>query len=287
MDLCGALQKADGVRHVMHFHGISPPKPQFLSLINDSRAYVGELLGGLTADAVVAVSNHLQRIGNRHYGMPRHRIHTIYNGVPDEFFEFTGEGSKPYIRSIGRTHKVLCVGTIAYVKGQHFVLEALRHVLERHPKTQLLLAGRIGRGEGRYYRKFIEPMLQRFAHGNVRILGLISDDQLLSLYHASDVFVSGTTWEGFGYPFAEAMASGLPVVGFRVAAVEEIVHHNETGLLAPCGDIHGLAGRISAILEDANLAESLGRKARQYAKRYFCLNRNARTLLELFEKVAR
>ncbi|PIY80049.1 MAG: glycosyl transferase family 1, partial [Candidatus Pacebacteria bacterium CG_4_10_14_0_8_um_filter_42_14] len=69
--------------------------------------------------------------------------------------------------------------------------------------------------------------------------------------------------EGFGLVTIEAMALGKPVVAFDHGPGNEIVVDGKTGLLAKSGDVHDLAKKIIRVLEDRDLAESLGRAGRK------------------------
>ncbi len=68
--------------------------------------------------------------------------------------------------------------------------------------------------------------------------------------------------EGFGIVFLEAMFFGAPVIAAREKGAVDVIRDNETGLLVDYGDVVGLAGAISRVLEDRALAEHLRRAAR-------------------------
>jgi glycosyltransferase involved in cell wall biosynthesis len=68
--------------------------------------------------------------------------------------------------------------------------------------------------------------------------------------------------EGFGLVFAEAMAAGLPVVACRAAAVPELVHDGETGLLVPPRTPAALAAALERMLGDDRLRKEMGMAGR-------------------------
>src|SRR5205814_8589084 len=63
----------------------------------------------------------------------------------------------------------------------------------------------------------------------------------LDVWRDADIFVLPTHSEAFGIVFQEAAAAGLPVIAPRLAAIPEIVQHDQTGLLYEPGDMAGLA----------------------------------------------
>jgi phosphatidylinositol alpha-1,6-mannosyltransferase len=77
---------------------------------------------------------------------------------------------------------------------------------------------------------------------------------------------SGLHFEGFGLVFLEAGAYGLPVIGTRSGGVADAVKEGETGLLVEPQDINGLAEAMLRLLQDAELAQRLGRANRLWSE---------------------
>jgi glycosyltransferase involved in cell wall biosynthesis len=75
--------------------------------------------------------------------------------------------------------------------------------------------------------------------------------------------------EQFGYVLIEAMACGKPVVASRCGAIPEIVIDNETGFLVEPGNINELTEKISLLISDNKLRETMGYKGRIRVERYF------------------
>jgi glycosyltransferase involved in cell wall biosynthesis len=66
----------------------------------------------------------------------------------------------------------------------------------------------------------------------VRVLGRLSDMDLADCYQQAWVFCLPSSYEGFGIPYIEAMASGLPVVATPNLGARYIIADGSTGLLA-------------------------------------------------------
>lgn len=73
--------------------------------------------------------------------------------------------------------------------------------------------------------------------------------------------------ESFGLTAAEAMMRGTAVVASRQGGIAEIVVEGDTGFLVPPGDAPALSHALLAVLRDRELAEQLGRSARDRARR--------------------
>jgi len=155
------------------------------------------------------------------------------------------------------------VGRLVRHKGPDLLLEAFAQVRERHPETQLRL---VGRGdESDYYRRLTERAREI---GNVEIVGDLSLRELAGEYQRAWVFTGASRFEGFGMPFLEAHACGLPCVGLDVCSVPEVVANGETGLLVPREDVDGFAHAIGDLLTDGEKRERMAAAAVQRAQRF-------------------
>jgi len=75
------------------------------------------------------------------------------------------------------------------------------------------------------------------------------------------VFVFPSRTEGLPNALLEAMAAGLPIATTDVPGCRDLVAHQHTGLLVPFGDTARLANAITRLLDQRDLARSLGSKA--------------------------
>ena len=91
----------------------------------------------------------------------------------------------------------------------------------------------------------------------VRLLGPLSRDGVLELFHAADGTVLSSGWENFPHSVVESLAVGTPVVATAVGGVAEVVHDGENGLLVPPGDPAALAAAIERFAGDEELRRRL------------------------------
>lgn len=124
------------------------------------------------------------------------------------------------------------------------------------PKPLLDLAAKVG------HVRF----LTTFGHGtpNVKTIGRQPYDQMRQLVRGAAVYLA-TTLETFGIGTLEAMASGVPVLGFRWGGTADLVQHGVTGYLVEPGDIEGLVEGLSYCLTHR---ATLGANARSMALAY-------------------
>jgi glycosyltransferase involved in cell wall biosynthesis len=79
----------------------------------------------------------------------------------------------------------------------------------------------------------------------------------------------------------EAMATGLPVISTDLGGIPEMVVQNETGFLVQPGDAVTLAGAIEKVVDDGQLAQSLGRAGYERVREFFSIEKNVRDLCAL------
>lgn len=99
---------------------------------------------------------------------------------------------------------------------------------------------------------------------NVKVLGKQSFDRMQRLLQTAGIYLA-TTKETFGIQTLEAMACGVPVVGFNFGATPELVTHGQDGYLAAVNDLDGLVTGIKWALEHQ---ASLRIKARRNAEKH-------------------
>jgi glycosyltransferase involved in cell wall biosynthesis len=97
-------------------------------------------------------------------------------------------------------------------------------------------------------------------------LGYVSDEQRMArLYRAADVFVLPSLSENLPNTIMEAMACGLPCVGFRVGGIPEEIDHRRNGYVAEYRSTDDLARGIDWVLNEADwqsLSDEAVRKVR-------------------------
>jgi glycosyltransferase involved in cell wall biosynthesis len=182
------------------------------------RSVLASVNGLRHASRIVAVSQFTADRLTRYLPEVADRTVVIPNGVDVRFLAY--RSSKAAARqAIERllSHSlsepiILYVGSEQPRKNVTTVLEAFRRLRAVYPTAQLIKVGRPG------HPRWREATMARAAGLGLRvgadlvILEDIDDDDLAHTYRAADLFVSASSYEGFGLPVLEAMAVGTPVV---------------------------------------------------------------------------
>ena len=164
-------------------------------------------------------------------------------------------------------------------KGMDTVIRALPAILAGAPDVRYAVAGT---GPD---RERLEQLAQELGVGDrVRFLGGVGDQDLPAFYNLASVYVGASRRagrlgvEGFGISLVEASACGLPVVAANSGGIPDAVRDGETGFLVPPEDPAALAGAISRLLADTELARRVGAAGRRAVETYYNWDRVVRDL---------
>lgn len=117
----------------------------------------------------------------------------------------------------------------------------------------------------------------------VRFIGWAAKREHHVLYERAAVVVVPSLWpEPFGLVGIEAMSYGKPVVAFDVGGIREWLDHEVTGFLVRPYDIVDMAAKITALLEDRQLADRMGTAGRKSVEDRFSEARHVTALLEVY-----
>jgi glycosyltransferase involved in cell wall biosynthesis len=84
------------------------------------------------------------------------------------------------------------------------------------------------------------PVVSTFGNAQaMQVTGLISYEQMREMVRHAGIYLA-TTKETFGIGTLEALASGIPVLGYDIGGTSDLVRHKENGYLVSPGDVQGL-----------------------------------------------
>ena len=147
-------------------------------------------------------------------------------------------------------------GRVDRRKGVLDLLDAFARLAPQRPALRLLISG-IGPDLDEVRRR-VEAAPWR---GQVELAGYVDYEQVPTVYHRADVFVSPTYAEGFSNTILEAMSSGLPCVAAEAVGVVDCLRQNDNGLLVPPGDVPALTAALARVLDDDALRARLATTA--------------------------
>lgn len=139
-------------------------------------------------------------------------------------------------------------------KGMTYLVEACKKMTAEHPETRENTAVMILGGHAEEFQDAFDMP--------VYPLGYVNDEEkMVDIYNAADLFVLPSLSENLPNTIMEAMACGVPCVGFKVGGIPEMIDHQRNGYVAAFKDAGQLAAGIRWVLDEADYA-ALSRQAR-------------------------
>ena len=161
----------------------------------------------------------------------------------------------------GVSEEKVVIGMVACFKPEKAPTDFVDIAARILQKTDSVHFVMVGDGD---LRTSIESRIRE--HGIERhftLLGWQPIEVMPEIYGNFDIVVLTSLWEGLPRIFAEAMASGLPIVATNVGGAREAVIDGETGYLFNPHDVEGMAGAVLKLITDPQLRKSFGAKGKE------------------------
>jgi colanic acid/amylovoran biosynthesis glycosyltransferase len=284
-----------GIRHVhAHFAGLAARTASWIGKffgINFSfTAHANDIFAprnfeiGLdklvdAACAIVTETDYSAKFLKERFPDCTNRIHRIYNGLNlTEFKRADFSAAPPLIVAIGR---------LIDKKGFGDLIHACRLLKDRGKLFRCEIIG-----EGPLEKELLRQIDQFDLQNCVQLLGAKPQREIAEHLAAGTVFVLPSIigadggMDNLPTVIMEAMATGLPVISTAIGGIPEMVVEHETGILVPPNDAGALGRAIEKVIVDLSLARRLGEKGQKRAGELFSIEKNALSLIRIFEELA-
>jgi glycogen(starch) synthase len=246
---------------VVHFHSIEADRS---GTPGGGNPFVREVeeLSMLIADRIIAVSEHTKQGIIREYGIPADKIEVVHNHFdPSNLIPESGDNAYTYLAEMKKQgYRVISsVGRLTIQKGLPNLLRAFKEVVDRAPKTLLLM---VGSGEQR--NELISTAAELGVGQNVLFADFQRGKGYRDAYAIADLFVMPSVSEPFGLTALEAIGYGTPVLLSRQSGVAEMITNS---LQVDFWDIAELANKMTAVVKNDALRDELHANAlREYLR---------------------
>jgi glycosyltransferase involved in cell wall biosynthesis len=162
-----------------------------------------------------------------------------------------------------RQAALLCIGNWVKRKGIIDLLRAVALLPDDLATLHLVGDEDIDRIYGHAVMKMLEAeglKTRVVAHGP------LSREQVAEMYASADVFVLPSYREPYGTVYGEAMAAGLPVVGWAAGNLPHLASNGMEGFIVPTGNIEELALALEKLCRDPALRGRMARSAEERGK---------------------
>jgi glycosyltransferase involved in cell wall biosynthesis len=238
-------------------------------------------------DIAIAVSTSTAEFVRRARRVPAEKVKVVYLGAPVEEFatprtpaEIEGER-----QALGVMRDEIAVGTITRLhdsKGNQYLVEAARRVIDERPRAKFFLVG-----EGPL-RESLEAQARALGLGDRFVFHGFARD-VAGVLAAFDLSVFPSLWEGTPLTVFEALAAGKPIVSTDADGLVDVLTNARDALIVPRRDAAALAAGIIRLIdrpdERARLAASACETGREYDIGRFV--RKMERLYEILHEVSR
>jgi glycosyltransferase involved in cell wall biosynthesis len=233
-----------------------------------------DFLGVSNSDAVLANSLFTGRRVDKYYGV---RSKVCYPPVDTHVFRrLTEKETRPLREKFGWP-LIFSSGRIVAIKRWEWLIRALPYIKKVFPSVKLAIAGEALPETDGYVNKLENLAGTLGVRENVHFLGFRSQENLVRLYNAADVYAYPTPMEDFGLGPVEAMACGTPaVVWDDDGGPCETVVNGVTGFRAKPYDFEDYAEKIMKTFDLDK--QSIGSRLHQYVEDRFSSERHLEIL---------
>lgn len=172
--------------------------------------------------------------------------------------------------------KLLFVGRLFPEKSVDTLIKAIPHIIKEHPNTHVMIVG------GGHLREKLEKLVHNLEVKNhITFLGLVSEEDKILAFNASDIFVLPSLAELEGMVVLEAMAIGKPIIisDAQMSASRFFVEDN--GFLFKTLDHIDLARQALKLITNTELRKEMSRKSYEKSKNYD-INKSVLLLEEVY-----
>ncbi|QEI42502.1 Mannosylfructose-phosphate synthase [Dolichospermum sp. UHCC 0315A] len=188
-------------------------------------------------------------------GADANKIIVVGCGVEQSFYDIASIDPVRLERPINNPY-TLVIGGLRLKKGADFVLNVAKGLLNANSNIQIVVAGD---SEPEY-------IVAAKDLPNVKLLGIVPDNDLPRLMRCASSLLFLSHYEGFGIPAIEAMVVGTPAVVSNRASLPEVV--GTAGIVVEPEDTAAIIDILIQLEENSQLRQDYSQRGKEHAKQY-------------------
>jgi glycosyltransferase involved in cell wall biosynthesis len=208
------------------------------------------------ADALIAASNYVRDDLVQQLGIKRARIFVTPDAFQSAYLQAPPQGELDELRvRLGLSHMFFLYPAAAWPHKNH------QRLIEAFLKANIPGAELVLTGGGQADSMLGQLIDDRGARQRVRLLGRVSTDELVALYHLATALIFPSEHEAWSIPMMEAMACGCPIACSNVTSLPEEL--GDAGLLFGPRDVDAMADAMLRLARDRQLRQVLAERGKR------------------------
>ncbi|MBI2011696.1 glycosyltransferase [Candidatus Daviesbacteria bacterium] len=245
-------------RWIARVHHLIPPplnrEGNFLvNLISFLLQRISINLIKLQADSILALNDNL-RINLDKLGLPKAKLRVLGAGI--NYHDISSQK----VLTNTKSYDGVFLGRLHRTKGVFDLIPIWKEVVKKYPKARL---GIIGKSYDSTPLKLKRQIQKSNLQKNIFLLGYLKEKEKISILKKAKVFLFTDHEAGFGIAVAEAMAAGLPVVGWDIGILGNV--YKAGYLCSKKGDYQDFGLNITKLLENGQTYKKVSSSARRVA----------------------
>ncbi|AOZ92676.1 glycosyltransferase family 4 protein [Paenibacillus crassostreae] len=272
---------------VTHFHGPWAMESRVeektnAGAIKETKFWIKKQVEQMTyrrSDSFIVLSEYFRDVLTDTYGVDERKIHIIPGAVDHHRFQphHNREELRTQLGIFSDQPLLFCIRRLVRRMGIDRLIHAMVDVVQTHPNVQLFIGG-----DGPMRAEYEELIGHLGLSSNVKLLGRISNEELVQYYQAADLSLVPTlTLEGFGLITVESLACGTPVLGTPYGGTKEILHQISDDLMFKDGTSESISKKIIDVLNKDSYLPSR-EECREHVLSQYTWGRVAEAVTEVF-----
>ena len=166
------------------------------------------------------------------------------------------------------------------LKGLKYLILALPNIIKVFPKTSLTVIGRSPSDSK--LRKLITDLS---LEDKIAFRSGITEEEIVNLYHSSEIAVIPSLYEGFGFVAGEAMACGIPLISTHSGGLEEVVGDSAVKILP--ASTEEIESAVIKLFSSPDRKTELSKMGRERMEKMFDWHIAAKSYENAFKEVIR
>ena len=213
---------------------------------------------------------------------PREKYMVVYSGMDTAAF-VNAKRDMELRKNLGIPENARVIATVARLfpmKGYEEMLPAAERLVKEFPDLHFLPVG-----DGPMYDELQKEIAARQMSDRFHFAGLVPPHKVCDYIAQADLLWHLSLHEGLPRAVVQALAVGIPAIGYKLDGTPEVVLNGETGYVTAPRDVDAVVKYSHELLSDSSLRQKMGEKGRALVVERFAWKRMADILEEEFLKL--